>query len=209
MNDYDDIVKEILKNKTASTAIDMGGVVYGGFIRDIIIGEPYNDIDIYFFNKRSFIDFLRDSTDVETKDLFNTFGNSFEKMSESHGGEARYIEAGPDGITFEKVSGKSKFGDQCDVLYGGVDLFLNYHIADLDINRLYLSKKGLNVYREKKGNKYVYKDGLYTVGEIINNIQKKFFACEFHPFEKAPRVTKMEGRGWRHNPLLTIQDVIL
>ncbi len=205
---YKKEISDLLANPTIKSAINFGGVVYGGAVRDTVAGDVFNDIDLYFFDKDKYINFL----DRKTK----CNNNSIDKITESRfkipsfNDEQLKYEAVA-GVGFEITTCESIYGDSCDVLLSEKTSFHSYHLMDMDINRLYLDNEGFHTYKTNYANHHVYKNGVYSVEEIISNIKKKEFAPEVRG--RSPhlgkRKKKMISRGWKENTLLTIRNIIL
>lgn len=191
----------------AKTIFRNGGVIYGGYVRDTILGVMPRDIDCKISNARSVDDIVRD-LNVETTDT--TF------IAQSQTSSPR------DHYAFSRISVSTV--EMPDIVVQ-VDVSLNAgHVTniDFDVNTLIMTDETRIIINRGRGHPIV---GLNLIDLIRRIKEKKFSLLCLNPGEEyttechqcidfmspyghkiMERIQKMEKRGWTLTGHTTCQN---
>jgi len=177
--------------KIIDKVIELGGVVYGGYIRDSFAKREPRDIDICFFDYNKYYKF-KDS--LEKIKFRCEITSSFSKDID----ETKDIETKNTSYFYGNCKEHNKYENnftKIDLFLVEKSIFMYGHSPDVNINRLMYSSKGIETYNTEQSS-------LEILSDIKNNT--------FFPEERCPqeRIDKLLNKGWELHPYFIIKDII-
>lgn len=165
-------------NRVIQLADNNKGRIFGGYLRDTILGEEPKDIDVWFQTQNDVHTFVCDMACVTSVRLEEVNDYAYRAGLSANFNHFRLFTNTPISNLGESARGK------CNIKpFSHIDLIVKdgWLDEDIDVNMLYLEKGDLKAWR---GN----------VIDIIRNIRMKRFV----PFLNCPseRMDKLIARGW-------------
>lgn len=157
--------------RIVSLALQSKGKVFGGYVRDLIAGVEFNDIDIAFWSEEEIFDFL--------SKLSDDFDVSISKKE-----DAIYWFNGEDSGHFCTRQLVVKSEGECVELHCTTVM---KHLPDVSVNRLFLQKVN--------GEEVLKTFGDYKLNTVLAQIAKRVFVPEHGV--NTERVKKIESKGYK------------
>lgn len=183
--------------KIIDKTVELGGVIYGGYIRDALANREPTDIDICFFDAgkhNQFKTYLRE-IGLAPPIKFNPGDKEFDEIVHD---KVVVPEHCPLSYFYNTCKEHGKY--QNDIVK--VDLFLversvfNWgHSPDVNINRLMYTSKGIETYQTDR-------TSLNILQDIKNNV--------FTPEDRCPkeRIDKLLAKGWELHPDIIVKQIL-
>lgn len=167
-NNRDTRKMEDFGKKIVSIALTFGAKVYGGYVRDMLRGDPFSNIDLMFeFNGYNM-------TDENRKKMISTVNKFIEMLSIVY--QTKVIKSKKDGFyDYTDIILEVKdnwYKTKVNIKY--VDTNSTVMNLDFDVNMLVMSKKGIEVLPQYEKEKQTLQQHVSLI-DIIQQIQIKQF----------------------------------
>jgi hypothetical protein len=146
-------------------------MIFGGYVRDMLVGDPPNDIDVWVPNKESIQKIVYGLARETPIKLDTTVEETYPHLRVlTPELEVAHIDlVTPDSL------GENSLGEEG-------------HFPDANVNRLVYSQHGIQVNRS-------YCPQIWNLMEVLSDIRNKVYRAEFGMDVK--RHTKLQEKGWK------------
>lgn len=183
--------------KIIDKTVELGGVVYGGYIRDALANREPTDIDICFFDVGKHSQFKAYLREIGLAPPIN-FNPGSEDLRDIKHDRVAVPDHCPTSYFYNTCKEHNKYQNnivKVDLFLVERSIFSWGHSPDVNINRLMYTSKGIETYNTDRTSLDILKD-------IKNNV--------FTPEDRCPkeRIDKLLSKGWELHPDIIVKEII-